>query len=265
MEERSVRNRLLGPLEALGRLILDGIVKLGQVLQFFGSSLLWLVRPPLRVGIVLKQMEFVGVKSLFVVVLTATFTGMVIALQSYTAFSKFNAESMVGATVALSLCRELGPVLTGLIVTGRAGSAMAAELGTMRVTEQIDALSTMAVDPINYLVVPRVLAAIVMLPALTVIFDFMGILGGYFVGAGVLNVSGGSLVASMVSYTDYADLTHGLYKSAVFGFILSMVGCYKGYFTAKGAEGVGRATTEAVVLSSVLILVSDYFLTDLLF
>jgi len=221
--------------------------------------------PPFRPRLLVSQMEYIGVRSLFVVVLTGTFTGMVLALQSFHAFSKFNAESLVSATVALSLTRELGPVLTAILVTARAGSAMAAELGTMRVTEQIDAMTTMAVDPVDYLIVPRVLASLVMVPLLTIIFNFSGILGGYAVGVARLHISGGALISKMVDITDLQDLTHGLYKSVVFGLLLSLIGCYKGYTTTRGAEGVGRATTEAVVLSAVLILVTDYFLTDILF
>jgi phospholipid/cholesterol/gamma-HCH transport system permease protein len=190
---------------------------------------------------------------------------MVLALQTHHAFATFNAESLVGATVALSVTRELGPVLAAIMVAARAGSAMAAELGTMRVTEQIDALQSMAVDPIEYLFVPRILAAVVMVPVLTVYFDFLGILGGYFVGVNYLGIEPGPFVKSVVQYTDYTDMTHGLIKSCIFGLLLSFISCYKGYFAGKGAEGVGRATTEAVVLSSVHILVSDYFLTDLLY
>lgn len=221
--------------------------------------------PPFRPRLLVKQMEFIGVRSLFVIVLTGTFTGMVLALQSFHAFSKFNAESLVGATVALSLTRELGPVLTAILITARAGSAMAAELGTMRVTEQIDAMTTMAVDPVDYLIVPRILASLVMVPLLTVIFNFAGIIGGYGVGVVNLHISSGALINKMIDMTDLQDLTHGLYKSIVFGLLLSLIGCYKGYYTTRGAEGVGQATTESVVLSSVLILVTDYFLTDILF
>ncbi len=237
----------------------------GRHVTMIGKTLTWAFRPPFRGRIIVEQMRFIGVESLFVVILTGAFTGMVLALQSNYAFSRFNAESLIGATVALSLTRELGPVLTGILVTGRAGSAMAAQIGTMRVTEQIDALSSMAVDPINYLVVPRVIAALVMLPALTVVFDFVGILGGLFVGVKVIGTTFGSQVGSIVKYTDIYDLSHGLYKAACFGLILSLIGCCKGYHTTQGAEGVGRSTTGAVVLASVCILISDYFLTDFLY
>jgi phospholipid/cholesterol/gamma-HCH transport system permease protein len=249
----------------IGGWVLRGIEGVGRALLVFAETLYWFFRPPYRVRETLLQMEFVGVKSFLVVAITGTFTGMVLALQTFHAFVKFNAESMVGATVSLSMMRELGPVLSGLMVTARAGSAMAAELGTMRVTEQIDALKTMAVDPIEYLFVPRIWASLLMMPLLTVFFDFLGIVGGYVVGIGYLHIPSGPFLNSIIRYTDYEDFTHGLIKSIFFGLIMAFVGCYKGYFATQGAKGVGLATMQAVVLSSVLILVSDYFLTDWLF
>lgn len=177
----------------------------------------------------------------------------------------FSAESLVGATVALGMTRELGPVLTSLMVTARAGSAMAAELGTMRVTEQIDALYVMAANPIQHLIVPRMIASILMLPLLTVVSDFVGILGGYFVGVSVLNINEGVFVKNITRIVELGDIYNGLIKAACFGLILSLIGCYKGFHARGGAEGVGRATTEAVVLSSISILVGDYFLTAIMF
>ncbi len=238
---------------------------MGKILLLFISALTWMVRPPLKLRLIFKQMEFVGVKSIYVVVLTGTFTGMVLALQSYYGFKMFSAESLVGSTVALSMTRELGPVLTALMVTARAGSAMAAELGTMRVTEQIDALSVMATNPVKHLIVPRIIASVFMLPILTIVSDFMGILGGYFVGVTILNINEGAFVKNVTRYVDLDDLYNGLTKAAVFGLILSVIGCYKGFNTSGGAEGVGKATTEAVVLASVTILISDYFLTAIMF
>lgn len=255
----------MDPFSRVGRRVLGEIETAGRILVMIAATLYWFVRPPYRIREIFRQMEFVGVKSIFVITLTSTFTGMVLALQTYHAFAIFNAESMVGATVALSVTRELGPVMAALMVAARAGSAMAAELGTMRVTEQIDALEAMAVDPVEYLFVPRIVAAVVMLPVLTVYFDFLGILGGYFVGVNYLGIEPGPFVKSIVHYTDYTDMTHGLIKSCFFGLMLSFISCYKGYFAGQGAEGVGRATTQAVVLSAVHILVSDYFLTDLLY
>jgi phospholipid/cholesterol/gamma-HCH transport system permease protein len=210
-------------------------------------------------------MEFVGVHSLLVVLITGTFTGMVLALQSSYGFKKFGAEGLIGVIVTLSMTRELGPVLTSLMVTGRAGSAMAAEIGTMRVTEQIDALTVMALNPIKYLVAPRVVASFLMLPVLTVISDFLGVVGGYIVGVKMLGVNEGAFMNRIEKSVDLADIYNGLVKAAVFGLILSIISCYKGYNTRGGAEGVGRATTEAVVLSSVTILISDYVLTSLMF
>jgi phospholipid/cholesterol/gamma-HCH transport system permease protein len=221
--------------------------------------------PPYRLKAVIKQMEFVGVKSIFVVVLTGIFAGGVLALQSHHGFRLFGAETLVGSTVALAMTRELGPVLTALMVNGRAGSAMAAELGTMRVTEQIDALYVMATNPVKYLIVPRVIAGVVMLPILTIVADFLGILGGYFVGVILLKINSGMFVANIVEMVDLEDIFHGLTKSIFFGLILTHIGCYKGFYTTGGAEGVGKSTTQAVVLSSVLILVSDYFLTSIMF
>jgi phospholipid/cholesterol/gamma-HCH transport system permease protein len=255
----------MNPVNHLGQKVLLEVEGMGRLLLVLLATARAVVTPPFRVREIVRQMQFVGVKSFFVVSLTGTFTGMVMALQTYQAFRTFGAEAMVGATVALSMTRELGPVLSGLMVTARAGSAMAAQLGTMRVTEQIDALQTMAVDPIEYLFAPRIIAALIMVPILTVYFDFLGIMGGYFVGVNYLNIPAGPFIQSIIQYTDFVDLTDGLIKSCVFGLILTVISCYKGYTAGKGAEGVGTATTEAVVLSSVLILVSDYFLTDLLF
>ncbi|HEU20327.1 MAG TPA: ABC transporter permease [Deltaproteobacteria bacterium] len=258
-------NRISIALDNFGRAVLSNVEEMGKILLLFVSTLVWMVRPPLKVRLIFKQMEFVGVKSIYVVVLTGTFTGMVLALQSYYGFRMFSAESLVGSTVALSMTRELGPVLTALMVTARAGSAMAAELGTMRVTEQIDALYVMAANPVKHLIVPRIVASVFMLPILTIVSDFMGIMGGYFVGVTILNINEGSFVRNITRYVDLDDLYNGLIKAAVFGLILSLVGCYKGFNTSGGAEGVGRATTEAVVLSSITILISDYFLTAIMF
>ena len=226
---------------------------------------MWFVRPPVRWRLFFKQMEFVGVGSLFVVLLTGLFTGMVLALQTYHAFRMFSAESLVGATVALSMTRELGPVITALMVAGRAGSAIAAEIGTMRVTEQIDALAVMAINPVQYLVLPRLVAGVIMLPLLTAISDFVGVVGGYMVGVNLLGINAGLFMNKIYEYVELEDIYNGLTKAAVFGLILTLVGCYKGFYTRGGAEGVGRATTQAVVLASIMILMSDYVLTALMF
>ncbi|MBN2438026.1 MAG: ABC transporter permease [Deltaproteobacteria bacterium] len=258
-------NRFSRALDRLGRTVLEYVEEMGKILLLFISVLGWMFRPPLKLHNIFRQMEFVGVKSIFVVVLTGTFTGMVLALQGYHGFRMFSAESLVGSTVALSMTRELGPVLTSLMVTARAGSAMAAELGTMRVTEQIDALYVMAANPVKHLIVPRVAAGVLMVPLLTVVSDFVGILGGYFVGVQILGINPGVFVKNITRLVDLDDIYNGLVKAACFGLILSLIGCYKGFNTYGGAEGVGRATTEAVVLASITILVSDYFLTAIMF
>jgi len=249
---------LLGPLEKFIR-------ESGRISIMLIESIIFAFRPPFKLNYIFKQMEFIGVNSVFVIILTGAFTGMVLALQSYYGFRKFSSEGLVGATVALSMTRELGPVLTSLMVTGRAGSAMAAELGTMRVTEQIDALTVMALNPIKYLVTPRIIAAFLMLPLLTVIADFVGILGGYLVGVKLLGINEGAYIGKMIKFVELNDIYNGLVKAAVFGIILSIVSCYKGFYTKGGAEGVGRSTTEAVVVSSVTILVTDYILTSFMF
>ena len=256
---------MLRILSSLGNWAIRTVEEMGRILIIFFSALQWSVRPPWRVRAILKQMEFVGVNSLFVVVLTGIFTGGVFTLQSYYGFAKFGAESMVGMTVALAMSRELGPVLTSLMVTGRAGSAMAAELGTMRVTEQIDALYVMAANPIKYLVVPRVLAGMLMLPLLTAVADFLGVLAAYLVGVKLLGIKAGLFMANIYAHVDLYDLGNGLLKSAVFGVILTLIGCYKGFYTKGGAEGVGRATTEAVVMASVLILITNYIMTAIMY
>jgi len=252
-------------LELIGVRTTKFIEEIGNVALLFLQTIKWSLRPPLGFRNILKQMEEVGVRSIPVVLITAVSTGMVLALQSHTGFKRFNAESLVGTVVALSMTRELGPVLTALIVAGRAGAAMAAELGTMRVTEQIDALSTMAANPVKYLIVPRLLAGMVMLPILTIFSDAIGIAGGYFVAVQVVNVNPVVYLRRTTDFLEYDDIYGGLLKAFVFGIIIATVSCYKGFNTQGGAEGVGKATTGAVVLSSMLILISDYFLTAMLF
>ncbi len=255
----------LAPFEYIGRRFTALLEELGGIFSTFVQSVILLFVPPFRVRLFFKQMEFIGVESSFIVLLTGAFTGMVFALQTSYAFRLFGAENLIGPSVALSLARELGPVLTGLMVTGRVGSAMAAELGTMKVTEQIDALSTMSINPVQYLITPRVLSAIIMLPMLTVLFDFIGIIGSYFMAVFLLGLNGQRFINDTIYMVDLKDVYIGLLKAAVFGAIIAVVGCYKGYYAEKGAEGVGKAATQAVVISSVSILIADYFLTALLF
>ncbi len=251
--------------EYIGARFTTLLEELGGIFSTFLQSAGLLFVPPFRMRLFLKQMEFVGVESSFIVLLTGAFTGMVFALQTSYAFRLFGAENLIGPSVALSLARELGPVLTGLMVTGRVGSAMAAELGTMKVTEQIDALYTMSINPVQYLITPRVLSSIIMLPMLTILFDFIGIIGSYFMAVFLLGLNGNRFISDTIYMVDLKDIYIGLLKAAVFGAIIAVVGCYKGYFAEKGAEGVGKAATQAVVISSVSILIADYFLTALLF
>ncbi|MEW6776831.1 MAG: ABC transporter permease [Bdellovibrionota bacterium] len=253
---------VLSLLDTLGGFLLDRIEDIGRYFRLVGHAFRSVLFRPLRVKEIMQQMEFVGVQSTGIIALTGIFTGMVFALQTGHAFRQFGAESLVGGTSVLALVRELGPVLAALMVTGRAGSAMASELATMRVTEQIDALHVMAARPIQLLILPRILAGLVMVPALTVVFDFVGALGSYFVSLSVLQIAPGSWWKNVIEFVGMDDVNKGLVKALVFGFILSSVGCYKGFFASGGARGVGRATTESVVYSSVLILVSDYFLTS---
>lgn len=256
---------LLGIFEIIGQVALRFMEELGRVMTIFGQTLYWLPRRPFRLHLLFKQFEFVGIQSLFIILLTGLFTGAVFSLQSSYAFQLFQANSMVGPTVIMAVTRELGPVLGALLVTGRVGSAMAAELGTMRVTEQIDALETLAVNPIHYLIVPRVVATVIMLPILTAIFDYVALLGSYVVCVFMLGVNAIGFRQDVLYFVDLDDFYNGLIKAAFFGLTLALVGCYKGFYATRGAEGVGKATTQSVVVSSVAILVSDYFLTALLF
>ncbi len=247
-----------------GQLAIDTVSETGRVVQFFARALWAGLRPPFRWQLWLNQAEFVGVGSLFIVLLTGFFTGAVFTLQSVQALARVDMESMVGSTVMLAVARELAPVLTSLMVTGRVGSAMATELGTMRVTEQIDAMEVMAVDPMQYLVFPRILAGAVMVPTLTLIFDTVAGSGSYAVAVGLLGIDEGAFVARIEWYLDPFDFTHGVYKAIVFGVVLALVGCYKGFNATGGARGVGLATTQAVVIGSISIFILDYVLTTLL-
>lgn len=247
-----------------GRVTLGLVREMGRMMIFLIHALTWLARPPYRFVLLLKQMHFIGVKSLFVILLTGSFTGMVLGLQGYYSLRKFGAEGLLGSAVALSMIRELGPVLSALMVTGRAGSAMTAEIGIMRITEQIDALDTMAINPLQYLVAPKILAGVLVMPLLVAIFDLIGIYGGYLIGVELLGVGSGSYTSSMESSVEWRDVSGGILKSLSFGMIVTWVCTYKGYNTSMSAEGLGKATTEAVVLASVLVLIWDYFLTSVL-
>ena len=252
-------------IEKLGSLLVRFTTELGSVLLLAFSAMRLLIFPPFEIKNIFKQMLEIGIRSLPVVLITAVFTGMVFALQTYTGFKRFGAESLVGSVVALSMTRELGPVLTSLIVAGRAGAAMAAELGTMRVTEQIDALETLATNPVKYLIVPRFVSGVTMLPALTIISDLIGILGGYVITVGLFGTSSVVYWKRTWDYLEMNDVYSGLIKACFFGASIAIISCSKGFYTSGGAEGVGKATTGAVVLSSMTILISDYFLSAWLF
>ncbi len=249
-----------GGVEHLGAGALRVISELGGIMMLAADILRWAVRPPYRLHNLFAQLDFVGVGSIFIVALTGTFTGMVFAEQSSTAFEMFGAESLVGPTVALTITRELGPVFTGLMVTMRAVSSMSTELGTMRVTEQVDALETMAVNPVQYLLVPRVLAGVVMVPTLTVLFDMAGLLGGFFISVEVKGMSAGTWLARTSEWLDVEDIMEGVIKAAAFGFAVTLIGCYKGYHASGGAKGVGTATTEAMVAAALSIFILDFFI-----
>jgi len=239
--------------------------EVGRGFIMFWQTLSWCFRRPYNLRIIFQQMEAIGFNSLPVVIIMALFTGMVLAIQTYTGFKRFNAENFVGTVVALSVARELGPVLTGLIVSGRAGAAMAAELGTMRVTEQIDALVTLATNPIKYLVVPRFIAGFIVLPLLVIIADIISVIGGYLIAVYVLGANSVIYMRMTTEYIELNDIYGGLLKACVFGVIISTVSCYKGFYAQGGAEGVGRATTGAVVLSMMFVLIANYFMAALLF
>ncbi len=253
--------RPLNVVESLGAAVLGVVNDFGSYTKFTAWALWGILRPPYRLRLLIKQMYFVGNQSLSIVLITGAFTGMVFAVQSDFAFGKFGARGLIGSTVVLALTRELGPVLTSLMVNGRVGSAMAAELGTMRVTEQIDALESMAIDPIQYLAAPRIGATILMMPILCAAFDGVGALGVSWVATHVLQVNPGPFFDRMAWFVDPDDIWGGMLKSALFGFIVASVGCWRGYHAKGGAEGVGQATTKAVVAAGVAILVVDYFVT----
>jgi phospholipid/cholesterol/gamma-HCH transport system permease protein len=237
---------------------------MGKMVVFLGINLFWALVPPVRFDQVVRRIRFIGVKSTLIIILTGAFTGMALGLQLFYTLKRFGAEAMLGPAIALSLLRELGPVLSALMVTGRAGSALAAEIGIMRLTEQIDALEAMALNPYRYLIAPNLLAGLIAFPLLASIFDVVGIYGGYVVGVKMLGLGAGVYWGEMRNLVDLEDILDGLYKSLSFGVIVTWVCSYKGFFTGYGAEGVSKATTEAVVLSSVLILGWDYFLSSLM-
>jgi phospholipid/cholesterol/gamma-HCH transport system permease protein len=256
--------RPVAPVERLGAGALDVVQSLGRFARFLGVAVGYAVLPPFKVGRLAERVHFIGFRSLTIVLLTGAFTGMVLGLQVFLTLSRFGSEAFLGPAVALSLIRELGPVLCALIVTGRAGSALTAEIGIMRISEQIDALTVMALNPMRYLAVPAIGAGLIAFPLMTALFDVVGIFGGYLVGVKLLGLSAGTYFGEMQTFVDMADITTGFWKALSFGAIVTWVCVYKGFYCGHGAEGVARATTQAVVLSSVLIVVWDYFLGSVL-
>ena len=252
-------------LASVGRGFLAFATATGRLTLFTGPAVSHCFAPPFFLRVVLRQMVEIGYYSLPVVGLTALFTGMVLALQSYTGFARFNAEGAIANVVVLSMTRELGPVLAGLMVAGRVGAAMAAELGTMRVTEQIDALTTLSTNPFKYLIAPRLTAGVLVMPPLVLIDDVIGVMGGWIIAVYKLGFTSGVYLHNTVNFVQFNDVFSGLVKAAVFGFIVTLMGCYHGFTSRGGARGVGQATTHAVVSASILILVSDYVLTELFF
>lgn len=253
------------PFAIIGRVVLSTIEEIGHLSLFTWQGVSHIVRPPYFFRLLGQQMMRIGYFSLPVVAMTAFFTGGVLALQIYYGGSQYNSESIVATIVALGITRELGPVLAGLMVAGRVGASIAAELGTMRVTEQIDALTTLSTNPYKYLVAPRLVAAVLTVPALVLIADIIGVMGGYMVATRSLDFNGGVYLTNTVDFLKLDDVTSGLIKSAVFGFIIALMGCFHGFNSKGGAQGVGRATTNAVVTASILILASDYVMTSLIF
>ena len=255
----------MGFLAAIGRVFLSFLEATGRLTIFAGVSVSHIVRPPFYPRLLLRQVIEIGYYSLPVVGLTAVFTGMVLALQSYTGFARFNAESAVATVVVLSITRELAPVLAGLMVAGRIGAAMAAEIGTMRVTEQIDALSTLSTNPYKYLVAPRLLAGFIMLPCCVLVADIIGVFGGYLISVHKLGFNPSVYIKNTWQFLELIDVLSGLVKAAVFGFLIALMGCYHGYYSKGGAQGVGSATSNAVVSASILILGFNYLITEAFF
>jgi len=252
-------------LASIGAVVLGFLAATGRLARFALMGVAAALSPPYYPRLILRQIIAIGYYSLPVVGLTAIFTGMVLALQSYTGFSRFNAESAVATVVVLSVTRELGPVIAGLMVAGRVGAAMAAEIGTMRVTDQIDALTTLSTDPFRYLVLPRLLAGLLTLPVLVLVADIIGVFGGYVVATLKLGFNPASYLTQTETYLETMDVVSGLVKAGGFGFIIALMGCYHGYHSRGGAEGVGQATTHAVVSASILILLFNYMLTAAFF
>lgn len=251
-------------IESFGAAIISNLNALGEITLFAGRFFYWMIKPPYRFKLLFEQLYFVGNKSIFIVSLAGAFTGMVMAYQTYFGFKLISVDSLVGPVTALTLAKELAPVLTGLIVAGRAGAAMAAQIGTMKVTEQVDALEVMGINSVQYLAVPRIIASVISLPMLSALFLFIGNIGSWVVGTKFLSIDEAIYMSKLGEFMFLEDIWQGLIKAFFFGFLISVIGTYFGFNVTKGAEGVGKATNLAVVWGMILVLVLDYFLTSFL-
>jgi len=263
-DNKELWRRFRGSLSAAIAPVVELLEGVGTTVHLTLQTVFWLIRPPFRLAQMMSAMEFIGVQSIFIITLTGSFSGMVLALQMVNILRRFQADAMVGGIVVVALLREMAPVFAGLMVTARAGSAMAAELGNMRVTEQIDALTTMSVSPVQYLLSPRMFGAVVMMPLLFILYTVAGTIGAYVVAVGMLNVDPGLFFDKIRAFSTPDDLYMGLIKAAVFGFLISAISCRHGFFASGGARGVGTATTRAVVQGAVAIFISNYIITSLL-
>ena len=266
MAEAAVQSRVkeAGPFSRAFDVVIGLFDGIGSFLTLTFETMLWLIRPPYRLSQLFAAMDFIGVQSVFIVSLTGVFSGMVLALQTVQSLRQFSAEGVVGSVVAISLTREISPVFAALMVTARAGSAMAAELGNMRVTEQIDALTTMGVSPVQYLLSPRMIASVLMVPLLCILYTCVGMSGSWLVAVEWLSVDPGIFISNIEKYLTLDDFWMGEIKACAFGFLISAISCHQGFFASGGAKGVGEATTRAVVQSAVALLITNYVITSLL-
>lgn len=262
--QKHKKNYFYRLVESIGAKIIESVNGLGSFISFIVNAIGWMFRPPYRFKLLFEQLYFVGNKSIFIVMLAGSFTGMVMAYQTYFAFKLINVDTLVGTVTAITLAKELAPVLTGLIVAGRAGAAMTAQIGSMKVTEQIDALEVMGINGVQYLAVPRIIAGTISLPMLSALYLFIGNLGSYLVGTKFLNIDEAIYFSKLGEFMFLGDIWQGLIKAVFFGFIISSIGTYFGFHVTKGAEGVGKGTNLSVVWGMIMVLISDYFLTSFL-
>ncbi len=248
----------------VGASVLEVTPAIGRLVLYIFSTFFWFLKPPFRRTLFFEQMVFMGNKSLFIVLLTSSFSGMVFAYQIYLGFTAFSVDSFVGPIVAIAVCKELAPVFTGLVVAGRCGAAMAAQIGTMKVTEQVDALECMGVNSVQYLAVPRVFATVITMPMLCMIFMLIANLGSWVIGVKVLGIDPVMYFSKLSDFMNLPMIIEGLIKASFFGFLISIIGTYQGFAVKGGAEGVGRGTNMAVVWGMIMVLISDFFLTAIL-